>query len=79
MLQSNVKQRTSDSVGWAWTLNLMSWTFCPVATALEASWMRSAACSPKMCTPRISPESFLRESQIRLHQDHSAVVKIRPE
>jgi hypothetical protein len=53
--------RTSDSVGCACTLNLMSVTVWPVATALDASWIRSAACSPKMCTPRISPVSFLQE------------------
>mmetsp|Transcript_9091 Transcript_9091/g.15838 ORF Transcript_9091/g.15838 Transcript_9091/m.15838 type:complete len:271 (-) Transcript_9091:974-1786(-) len=49
---------TSLSVGCACTLNLMSSTVCPVAIALDASWMRSAACSPMMCTPKISPVSL---------------------
>lgn len=31
----------------------------PRAMALDASWMRSAACIPKMWTPRISPLSGL--------------------
>ncbi len=33
-------------------------TVCLVDIALEASWMRSAACRPMMWTPRISPVSF---------------------
>jgi len=33
-------------------------TCCFVAMAFEASWMRSAACRPMMCTPKISPVSF---------------------
>ena len=53
----NSSSSTSDSVGCECTQNLMSWTRWPVATALEASWMRSAAWRPMMCTPRISPVS----------------------
>ena len=37
---------------------LITWTLCLVATALEASWMRSAACRPRMWTPKISPVSL---------------------
>ena len=51
--------KTSERVGWAWTLNLRSWIVWLVATALEASWIRSAACRPMIQTPRISPVSFL--------------------
>mmetsp|Transcript_32029 Transcript_32029/g.95682 ORF Transcript_32029/g.95682 Transcript_32029/m.95682 type:complete len:270 (-) Transcript_32029:1017-1826(-) len=55
----NSSSRTSESVGCACTLNLMSSTVCLVAIALDASWMRSAACRPMMCTPRISPVPLL--------------------
>ena len=36
-----------------------TWTLVPNAIALDASCMRSAACIPKMWTPRISPVSVL--------------------
>ena len=35
----------------------LTWTRVPRAMAFDASWMRSAACKPKMWTPRISPVS----------------------
>ena len=34
-----------------------TWMVVPKAIAFEASWIKSAACSPKIWTPRISPVS----------------------
>jgi len=36
-----------------------TWIRVPNAIALDASWMRSAACKPKIWTPSISPLSGL--------------------
>ena len=49
---------TSERVGCECTAYLMSYTFSPCATALDTSWMRSAAWRPKMWAPRISPVSW---------------------
>ena len=40
----NTSSTTSARVGCAWTANLSSDTLVPLLTALDASWMRSAAC-----------------------------------
>lgn len=37
-------------------------TVVPAATALEHSWIRSAACNPMMCTPMISSVSLLNNT-----------------
>jgi hypothetical protein len=38
--------------------SVLTCTVCFVAMAFDASWMRSAAWRPIMCTPRISPVSL---------------------
>mmetsp|Transcript_11312 Transcript_11312/g.42239 ORF Transcript_11312/g.42239 Transcript_11312/m.42239 type:complete len:246 (-) Transcript_11312:856-1593(-) len=53
---------TSESVGCVCTIMLISRTVVPAATALEHSWMRSAAFKPMMCTPRIFSVSLLKST-----------------
>lgn len=56
----------------ALTIMDSSRTVVPAATALEHSWIRSAACRPMMCTPTICSVSLLNSTCFRVHT-HTAV------
>ena len=58
MARLNASSKTSDKVGWVCTLKDNLLTDCLLAIAFAASWIKSEAWRPIICTPNNSPVSW---------------------